>query len=340
MGVRLLYSLSLLVAVTLAAKDPVYPPQDRFNAGPAIVELARKQGVPLTGIERDVERVRPEAGDRCVALISMSDDGRVDQWLLDFKVSDLSEEERKEVAESTAKPFALHTSTGGFYEFANDPVAVDVWVAGPLRFDEKRVERALAKVQEKRARFVVNRELLTLGLDRAAESILRLRDQSGRIGLGMRGEPFPEEETVVNKQRLLERGVTEADERALAGAMPALMAFFQITAQTPGLKEILMDVVDVPWWALVKGFGNISVNMNFDGNRLRPATDPAGEYVVPFGVTINEAPALMVEVQARAPIAPASALAGVTAVYAGRPDGKGARVSIALLAATTVAEVE
>ncbi|MCC5021297.1 MAG: hypothetical protein J6386_00090 [Candidatus Synoicihabitans palmerolidicus] len=49
-------------------------------------------------------------------------------------------------------------------------------------------------------------------------------------------------------------------------------------------------------------------------------------------VSINEKLALMAELVVERPRAPDTALAGITAIYAGQPDGRGPRVAIELVA--------
>ncbi len=320
--------------MTTAAKEPVYPEPESFEPGAAIRLLAQQRALPLAGVAVDGERVRPEAGDRAVVLVSMRDEEEVEQWLITFAVATLNPEEKAQLSESSAEPFELYSSAGGHYVFELDPVAVDVWVAGPLDRDERRVERAVARVREHRARFLVNADFLGLGLDAAADTIVRLRDHTGKVGLGIRNTAFGDEEVRATKARLEDRGVTAEDQRALVGAVPALLEFFRISAQTPGLKDILMEVLDVPWWALAKGLGNVSTNLNLSGERLRVAPDGEGRFILPFAVELNDAPALMVEMEVGPARAPASVLAGVTTVYAGEPKGRGKRISIQLLAAT------
>ncbi|WP_221030310.1 hypothetical protein [Actomonas aquatica] len=332
---RFLFILSVLAAVGLVAKEPIYPEMEDFSAGAAVVALAEREGLPLTGVTvAGAGRERPEAGDRAVVLISMRDDDEVEQWLAEFRLAELNAEEAAQVASADVEPLSIYTSTGSHYTFERDLVAVEVTVWGPLDQDEGRIERALAKVTREQARFLVNAEFLQVGLDRAAGTILRLRDDTGRVGISMRNTPFPEEEARATRAELEERGVREEDVRSVVGSLPALVEFFGIAAQTPGLKGILFEVVDVPWWALVKGLGSVNANINLDGNRLRRVPETAASFVVPFAVELNGVAALTVELVAQPPKAPASVLAGVTAVYAGRPKGGGKRVSIQLLAAT------
>ncbi len=321
-----------------AQNEPIYPPHEVFAPGAALLEVARRSDVPLTGIDQVLERQRVLPGDRAVVLVSLRDGDTVEQWLVDFQVAVLSEEERTNLAENPPQQMTLHTSTGRSFTFGFDPVAVEVWVAGPLKLSEKNPVRAADRAKTRRARFVVNGEYLGLGLDQAAEAILNLADaETGRLGLEARNTEFGAEDTAANRQLLAERGLTEELEKSVVGAMPALMAFFNIAAQTPGLKEILFEVVDVPWWKVIKSLGELSTNFHFDGFRLRRVPDSPGRYIIPLGVDINGATVLRTELVAGRAYAPLTTLAGITALYAGQPDGRGPRLAIALLSATAAA---
>lgn len=324
----------LLGTSFLAAAEPVFPPHQAVEPSAAIQAYAQAQDIPLEGqaAAADVTSTL-QCGDRCVTLVTLQDGRKQTQWLVDFSVDELNDDEQEKLPETDAANTTLHTSTGRELKFGFKPVAMNVSVIGPLATDEKRIERAVQRVEVKEARFIVNGEFLGLGLDRAASTIMRLRDNSGKVGFSVTtGDPFPPEEIASNRQRFETRGVTAEDERAMAGAVPALFEFFGIALKTPGLREILFKAIDVPWWALVKSLGNVSSNINVHGPGIRTAGPSENAYVVPLKVSISNKLALMAELVVQRPQAPGSALAGITAIHAGQPDGDGPKVSIALLA--------
>lgn len=336
---RWYFGLLALIASALAA-EPVYPPQERFEPGEAIVELARQRGIPLSGVLSDEGRSQPMVGDRCVVLVSLRNGKRVEQSLITFTIAEFSDDERAALAENPAQPFTLHASNGTAFEFIRDPVPVDVWVAGPLRMDESRVQRAVSKVKERRARFTVNREYLSVGLARAAAVIQQLRGDDGNLGVGLSGVPYPEERVAATRAILAERGASDQEVGFIARSAPAMMEYVNITARTPGLQEIMFEVVDIPWMSFVANMGVDSISVHTDGSNLRPVPGETDHFIVPMWVSINGNLAMMIELRAEPPVAPGSVLAGVTELYAGRPNGKKSRVSIQLLAATTTSEPE
>jgi hypothetical protein len=335
-----LFPLALTTVLASLAAKSVYAPQERFEPGPASVELARQREIPLEGIAVDGSRSHPAAGDRCVVLVSLRTGKKVEQWLLDFTAWKFNAERQAQLAENPPPSFTLHASHGSAYEMTRDPMPVQVWIAGPLRLDEKRIERAVSRVKERRTRFVVNREYLGLGLAGGAETILRLRDEHGALGLSVGGTAFPEDEVRSTQMRLAERGVTEEDVARLVHSAPAMTEFFSISANTPGLRDLLFEVVDLPWMSMMSNLGIDSINIGTDGTNLRPVEGSPGCYVLPSRVELNGELAMMLEMVIEQPAAPASLLAGVTELYAGRPDGKKSRLSLQLLAAMTGATPE
>jgi len=336
---RLLVCL-IVFLVSMAVAEPIYPTQEKFDPGEAVIELARQRGIPLSGVLEDQGRNRPEIGDRGVVLVSLRKGRRVEQWLVTFTVTAFSAEERAGLAESPPRSFMLHASNGESFEFINDPVPVDVWVAGPLRLDESRISRAVSRVKEQRARFTVNREYLSIGLARAAAAIMQLRGDDGNLGVSLSGAPYPEEQVTATRQALAQRGVSDEEVGFIARSAPSLMEYVNITARTPGLRDIMFEVVDIPWMSFVANLGVDAIAVSTDGSNVRRAPGAEDVFIVPLQVSINGNLALMVEMRTEPPVAPGSVLAGVTELYAGRPNGKKARVAIRLLSADTLAVSE
>lgn len=331
--------ISLLGAVLLGtsiakADEPVFPPHEKVQPSAAISEYARVHEIPIQDHAPPPETGTPlRPGDRSVAVVSLRDGRKQNQWLIDFTVVPFSSEEHEKVTALAAQETTLHTSSGRMMKFGSQPVAISAVVIGPLASNEKRIERALQRVEVKRTRIVVNEQFLGLGLDRLASTILSLRGRSSEQGFfATSGAPFPAEQVAKNRSIFDERGINAEDERAMAGATPALLQFFGIVLNTPGLREILFKAVDVPWWALAKSGGNTSPSIELDGKRMRPAKSAEGAYVVPLKISIAGKLALLAELMVERPEVPGSMLAGITAIHAGQPDGDGPRVAIELVA--------
>lgn len=127
-----------------------------------------------------------------MALVTRQHGRKQTPWLVDFTVGVLNTDEQEKMAAADASGTTLHPSTGRELKFGFEPVAMNVVVVGPLATDEKQIERAVKRVEIKKTRLVVNGKLPGLGLDRAATTIMRRRDNSGTVGFGVTTGPhFP-----------------------------------------------------------------------------------------------------------------------------------------------------
>lgn len=311
---------------------------ESYHPGAAIRQLAQEQNIPMTGFAQVTDRAAVVPGDRCVALVSLREGGDIKQWLLDFEVVGTRSNEAK-ANDPTPPPF--YTSSGRRFEFGMTPVAMKVAAWGPLDQNERRPERAVSRVKVKQAGFLANEDYLGLGFDRMAATVLKLRrlQTDSPVGFSMRGEPFPEEQIRVVKAAFAERGVTEADERSIAGAAPALGALLNIVQGTPGLSDILAEVVDIPWWSLIKSGGRPEINLEFVSMKMARQEASSWEiangrevYTVPFNLLLNGKIALEVALTTLRPQPPELALAGIVKIRAATPGKQAKRVLIQLLA--------
>lgn len=329
--------LGLLGMSIATGAGPVLPRWSAHAPWPELARVAEAAGLPLAGFEQAGERERLVAGDEVVLLATLEEGARLRQWLLHLTVVGLEATER-EAAVGEAR---LFTSTGREISFAGARAAMDVVTTGPFERG-----RASGGVKTERARIVVNSAFLELGFARAAMVIDRLRrrrEERPELAAGafnVAGQPFPEEVVRAGREIAAQFELSEADERALAGTLPAMMEFFGVAARTPGLKDVLFAVVDVPWWSVVKSGGRMpGVGFNFLSSAVGAedpaAWPPAGAEAVwtnPFVMLLNQKPALVCRLVATEPRPPLSALAGVVGLAAGRPDGSKGTLSVAVLA--------
>src|SRR6185312_17454243 len=92
---------------------------------------------------------------------------------------------------------------------------------------------------------------LGVGLDQAADVILRrtANTNSANSAKGTNSNPLAK--------------LTPAEKRALAGALPALMSYFEIVQHTKGLESLLMKLIDRPsLWSVIRHRG-VSVGVFF-----------------------------------------------------------------------------
>ena len=131
------------------------------------------------------------------------------------------------------------------------------------------------------------------------------------------------------------------------GFFPALAAFLQGIQDTPGLREILWDLIEKPSvWSIVKNRGRVDLTMNFDGKGVaaleRPSWVPAGSALYHLSPTLalNNQPALHCWLFVTAPRPPLLTTAGIVGIVASPPSSNDKRLDIRILAAHRAASTE
>jgi hypothetical protein len=301
---------------------------------PSVREAARATGISLEGLMLPVAREGLQPGDAVTALVTLTEGKEIKQWVIEVAAV-VSNEKEKAAPNRSAQFF---TSSGYEFKFGSERAALEIKIFGPLR--ESDAERKTAAVPEiKQGRVVVSSDYLALGLERVPVVILRTRAMEaanpgrpkGIFQVGNR--PFPPEVTAAGRKRVEAVGITEADERAVAGSFLALVEFFQITSSTPGLQEVLLSVLDVPWWSIVSRGGKapeVAIDMGSvvsTAKELDASVWGVGAgmkvYAYPFQLNLNGKPALLCQLAVVPPQPPLLVSAGIIGLAAGRPDGRG-----------------
>ena len=297
---------------------------------PDVLACAAAEGIPLTGIDApaDAADAQARAGDTLTVLITLEEPGRTRQWLASLCVAELTEEER---ARPAPAPLVMHSSTGAMHLFRGAPVALELVTHGP--FEQRTDGRNRAPGAARRARTLVNAEHLALGLDRPCRAALRLaevnrgRPESERGGIGLSTQPFPAEQVAAARATAEAAGVTVDDERAFAGLMPALAGFFSVAESTPGLREIMFEIVEKPSaWSLLKRGGRVEPFFSLNLEHVTvppPRADGREVYQLPVGLALNDRPALACTFEVTAPLPPLLTSAGIVTLTATPPVAEG-----------------
>ena len=305
----------------------------KLHSVPPCAELLAVAGanqIPIEQIDPLSDAGTLKAGDSITALVVLDDKGkRRMQWLLYLKVSGAKTGTNK------SSRMVMHSSTGSRLEFVSTPAEVTLRTLGP--FDASPRKRAL-KHHDKTAQFTLDEGFLALGLDRAAVALMRLRQSKVKGSFGFSSRPFPQ--GAITKTRKITHPVrlTADEERALAGAAPALMSYFNIVQRTEGLSEILFELIDLPsMWSLLRK-GGVNTNFRFANENLGPADDSAWNlglpvYNVPLVLELNKHHALDITFVATAPRSPLLPCAGVVALLAEKPGQKETYLSLRILSA-------
>lgn len=336
-----------LAAIWLAmfgasAAEPPSPPEfRRLPPLPSVQQAATAARIPLTGLDQAVGRENQQVGDRVVALVSVIEGRSLEQRLVMLEAA-------ARVAPGKKEPFRqvrLYSSSGYEFIFSSEPADIEISLVGPLQARDAGRKAATAPVVQRR-RVSVAGDFLSLGLERIPAVALRVHaareaDPSLPAGsLNIAPTPFPPETTGPARAVTEAVGIVQADERALAGSVLALIEFFQIATRTPGLQEVLKSVLDLPWWSILRSGGKMP-DIYFEalpGHRELAAVDwqlpaEAKVYSYPLLLRLNGEPALLFQLAVVAPRPPLRVSAGIVGLAAGRPDAKGPVLSLQIVAA-------
>jgi hypothetical protein len=267
-----------------------------------------------------------QKGDTVTALITCVDDDKLQQWLVLFACNDLKPEEEK------AKRIlpAFYTSSGRELHFDPVPAAVAIHVVGPLDQNGKG-----KTVRDEWSGAIVTREFLTMGFDSTALAMRKLDAVAGGQ-FSFNTQPFPEKEIAMNRSRLEAGGLVEKDERAFAGGVLAIGDFFRIAAQTPGVRDVLHEMIDISWKDFLRN-PQVNINIQPPVEDLAPGFWglPAGEpcHTFSFRVDLNGVPRLMCRVATTQALRPLQTVAGVIGIAASRVDGSGPHVMVRVISA-------
>ena len=341
--------LAGLAATTIRAADPapVYPPVHYAESMPVIKEVAKKEGIAWGQVANPVDRAGLLPGDAITVLVSLTKGDDFYQWLVTMTCVELTEAEKQR---PPVKPQPFYTSLGTEVVLKADRAAMLVRVLGPYKrvadFNNPAQLKASMKDQKDvTTRILVNADFLRLGFDRACESVLAVREALKhqpalkQFNWNIGTKPYPPEVIKEMRAKADLLGLTPERERAFVGATPALQEFWHLASRTRGLQDIVKDVADLPWWAIIRKGGEVKAQLKplfSDSQRITVNGLRGGKetgYLFPFGLEINDSPALSCTVMAVDPRPPLLASAGIVGIAAQAPDGKGPYLMVQMWAA-------
>lgn len=314
--------------------------------------------VPLFGATRAAAREReiavetiappvdgpPAAGDTLTAIVTLRDRKQSKQWLVQLTSAELNERERSlpPIPETT-----LYSSSGNELHFSAAPAVVELRTVGPFLDDTSAGRRRTPKIRDQNGRAVVNGEFLRLGFAAACESlalIKRARENSlvaDSEAFSVTGLPPTAEQLAAGKKFAVAAGLSLEDEQAVAGVVPALVAFFGVVSSAPGLREILWEAVQRPsWWSIIRRAGRFEAGFTFHSRGLAPLDAAAWHlpgalptWQLPYTFSLNDEPALTCTLALTVPDPPLRTSAGIVGLVAQRPDHADPQLLVRLLAA-------
>jgi len=237
---RLVWSLGLVVAAwPIPSAGAASPAPDFAQPLPAIAAVAGEQHLPLAGIDPFSEKLELRAGDFVMVLFTLTQGDAHRQWLAEFRAVDLTSAERSAPA---IEDRTMYTSTGQKFEFASHLAALDLQMFGPGGQNPP----ATTTARKQQAHLLVRADFLGAGFNRFCEIVLRLPEAKRGFPYLISNTPFPSDRIARDKSVAEANGLHTDDERAIAALGPALDEYLQIAEHTPGLKELVFAIADLP----------------------------------------------------------------------------------------------
>lgn len=338
-----LAAIGLHGAEVRAAK-PFVPEFEFPGPLPAVAAAAAQNALALERIEPVAESASGlKPGDQVTALVSLLKGKDLTQWVIEVSCVELTAAEKQK---PPLRTWTLYTNTGTEVFLGGTRAALTVRVLGPFARTSRESDSGKNAVEQK-TRVVVNADFLSLGLDRACEAVMAVNAAKQRdpalesLNWSVRPKPFAATEIAPLAKVALSLGLTPERERAVAGANPALLEFFHIIRQTPGLQDILKSVIDVPWWTVIKKAGEVPVGLmpqfryaeQLTTGLPLPVGQSGGGFTVPFLLSIGGKPALVGKLAVVNPQRPLLACAGILGLAACAPNGEGPRVMLQVVSA-------
>ncbi|MFT3781079.1 MAG: hypothetical protein QM790_03620 [Nibricoccus sp.] len=331
-------------STNFAAEKPSVPFTPEFKFTPPLgstKRAAQNQQIPLSGFAPASEAREWQVGDNIVALVTLTEQGKIVQYVMQFTAAELTEKEKKLPSGAGIR---LYTNTGREFDFSGALAALKIRIIGPFKSDADE-EKAARQAKVSQTRVLVNSAYLKLGLDRACAAWLRIKEEIDRQGGGKGANwaasptPFSLDKIAAGRKAIADLGMTEEDERALCGTMPALLEFFLLAIKTPEFRDVLREVVDIPWLSVLKDGGKHlipSVNYVPPFGRINPLgwSLPEGSkaYFMPAVFLVYDKPMVACRFAVIAPTPPLVTSAGIVGLAAQRPDGKGSHLMVQIVA--------
>lgn len=303
---------------------------------PALLEAAAKAGLPIERFDRPRETRLAAVGDSVSFLISLRRGADLQQWVLSLVAADLTE---KEARLPPLKGFQAYSSTGVEFNFTGRRAAIELRLIGPMKPENtaKDAPKMLSR------RVLVNAEYLEFGFDSACDALIRIREEiaanggTSKLNYRMKPKPFSPEIIQASQAVVTQIGLTPDRERAVTGAALALPEFLNLIVKTPGLQDILKEVVDVSWWSVLTGGGKARPKFKYLSQHMRrlpPGQSPNSipQSVFPFLLMLNDKPAMACVLVVTEPRVPFAATGGVVAIQAGRPYDQEPQLTVRALA--------
>ena len=264
-----------------------------------LLAAAMTNHIAMTQVDPSSETNTWREGDSATILGTLSLKKTQAQWLLTVEAA--APVPQKESAKKPA-PLVVHLFDTPV-TFESKPVPARLRMLGPFPVSGSLKQ---IKPEDQKTRLWLNESFLGVGLDQAAAVIAR-RFHAASTNSGA------------------DANLTQEEKRAISGAVPTLMSYFEIVEHTEGLEDLLFKLVKMPsLWSIVRHRGvEASLHIDKEASRANP-TDwnlPASVpvYYLPCTFMLNEQPAVKITMVVTSPHPPLLICGGVIALLAEKP---------------------
>lgn len=303
-----------------SAAEAILPEFHFLPPSAALVRKAEELHLPITTANHDASDAPVlRLGDKATVLVTVVDDRDVRQWLVLLLDNGLKPGEEK--PRPTIHQF---TTTGHDLAYERHPVGIAIRSVGPIRGADAR------DLKDQWSGAIVSQEFLLLGFDSVATTMRKLAQQPFNFGAG--SNPFPAD--VGNGPKAVPANFTLEDERAFVGGTMALAEFLQVASQTPGVRDVLRELLDLSWRDYLH---SPNIGINFD----TAVSDDSPEWwgvprdatcrILTFRLSLNGQPKLLCRAVVTRPSGPLATVAGIVGLAVGRVDASGPHVMVRLL---------
>jgi hypothetical protein len=308
---------------------------------PALVAAARLNHIPLQPIEPSTNADKLVPGDTVSALVTLHQKGVLSQqWLFYLETVAPGPNDK---LDQPRKASVFYCSTGEKMEFSSSAAWVTLRLLGP--YADAVQGKKPPKPRDEQVRLALDQDYLALGLDQMVAAICRVRAAAKGTDLtnasfSMGSAPFPAS-TIAKGKVMAERlHLSYREQRAICGATPATLSYFNLVQATPRLKDILIEVLEKPsLWSLLGHLG-VKANIRLLSEHIGLADQMTWDlpehppvYHLPLQVDLNDHPALRLTMVVTAPHPPLLACGGIIGMLAERPSEKETYLTLRILSA-------
>jgi len=289
----------------------------------AAKEAARTNRIPIERIDPPDKADTLNPGDSITASITLFEKrGQKSQWLLYVEATEPTAEEK---AAKPKAPAVWYVGAGDKVMFAGSVAPVSLRLLGPF----VEATNKHPKVEDQKAHITLNKGFLGIGLDEAAAAFHRMQQNNVHGSFQIRPRPFTEAEMAEGRKTMAVLGLSIEEQRAIAGSQLALMSYFHLVQETPGLDDLFYKVVKLPSiWSVVRHVG-VSASLELEREYVAPTeglnwnlAPQTPCYTFPLALRINGQPALTATFVVAPPRPPLLQCGGIVGLLAEKPNDK------------------